>query len=159
MKTVDLETLAANAGQKSAIMRALATFIAQRPGLEPANYGTRASYVSEMRSITRDRNDAEELWRYVDRSSITADELRTAFSQAFMGRLSWDDERQTLDYYTGQYFPTEYRKAVCAVLASACWYWFRDNTPQPALPVNLGDKIREAFHRNFSRGVAKRWGR
>lgn len=32
----------------------------------------------------------------------------------------------TLDYCTGQYWPTEYRKAACAVLASAVWSWMRD---------------------------------
>lgn len=32
-----------------------------------------------------------------------------------------------LDYCTGQYWPTEYRAAACAVLASVLWGWFRSD--------------------------------
>lgn len=39
----------------------------------------------------------------------------------------------TIDYCTGQYWPTEYRRAVCAVLASAIWdYWREHAMPAPS---------------------------
>ncbi len=37
----------------------------------------------------------------------------------------------TIEYTTGQYMPTEYRKAVCAVLASALWEYTRDKCMPP----------------------------
>ena len=80
----------------------------------------------------------------------------------------------SLDYCTGQYFPTEYRKAVCAVLASALWGYFRANIAESmtedgpdgqkyAGPVkalrgmSYGDAIRATARRELSRGVARRW--
>lgn len=43
----------------------------------------------------------------------------------------------TVDYCTGQYFPTEYRRAVCAVLASALWDYTREN----AMPAVYGYRV------------------
>jgi hypothetical protein len=43
-----------------------------------------------------------------------------------------------LDYCTGQYFPTEYRRAACAVLASALWSAKRDNMPAPRYVMGDG---------------------
>ena len=77
-----------------------------------------------------------------------------------------------IDYCTGQYFPTEYRRAVCAVLASAIWSWKRDQCmPAPTLHHNTetgetlqrykglraGDYLRANFKREFGRGMAARW--
>jgi hypothetical protein len=70
-----------------------------------------------------------------------------------------------IDYCTGQYFPTEYRKAVCAVLASALW----GNRCRTAYEVlgpaahetingqSPGDRIRAHFQREFGRGIASRY--
>ena len=115
--------------ERDRMLIALRAFIHQRPGLEPRNYGDVSSYRSEMRSITKDLHDARALLDYVEpRADITADMLREAFRSAYSGRLSWDAERGALDYCTGQYFPTEYRKAACAVLASAIWDYLREWT-------------------------------
>lgn len=112
-------------GERDAILHALRRWIAQRPGLEFGNYGEVAAYRSEQRSIARDKREAETLLAYVERHpSIDAARLREAFRSAYSGRLSWDGTR--LDYTTGQYWPTEYRRAACAVLASAIWDWLRD---------------------------------
>ena len=77
-----------------------------------------------------------------------------------------------LDYCTGQYFPTEYRKAACAVLASALWNWQRDNMPKADLikangdgpvcevypgAVSAGDWLRASFRRQFGRSITNRW--
>lgn len=116
--------------EREAILQALGVWIAQRPGLEYGNYGDPASYRSEMRRITRQMHDARELLAAVSmRQSITADHLRAAF-RAYSGRLTWTPNEAgggTLDYCTGQYWPTEYRAAACAVLASALWDWYRAN--------------------------------
>lgn len=85
-----------------------------------------------------------------------------------------------IGYCTGQYFPTEYRRAVCAVLASALWYFTREQC-MPSGPnkerlssgdtrywldsarkgagdfVSAGDWLRAHFRQQFGRGIASRW--
>ena len=101
------------------ILALLREFAEQRPGLEFGNYGDVAAYRAESRSITRDLHHARELLAYVQRSRMSAETLRASFD-AYSGRLSLTEHDGTwrLDYCTGQYFPTEYRRAVCAVLAA-----------------------------------------
>src|SRR5574343_177078 len=117
---------------KQQIIELLRNFAEQRPGIEPGNYsdGTMAgwrAYRAESRAVTRDLHEARELIRAVELSGITADMLREAF-RAFSGRLTLTerDGKPALEYCTGQYFPTEYRKAVCAVCAAALWSYKRD---------------------------------
>lgn len=175
--------------KKEAILDALTAFMNQRSGMDPRNYGDWKSYRAESRSVTRDLHDARTLLRAVMwRDSITADDLLAAF-RAFSGRLSCNvyEPGKTyggpgvtfsypvltvkLDYCTGQYFPTEYRKAVCAVLASALWDRKRADMPKPTLHHNTetgemveryngmraGDWIRDSFRREFGRGLAGRY--
>ena len=60
-----------------------------------------------------------------------------------------------LEYCTGQYFPTEYRKAVCAVLSSALWDNVRPDIPNEGRDgKSAGDLIRGYFRREFGRGLA-----
>jgi hypothetical protein len=157
------------------IVELLYTFIRQRPGFDPGNYSDWKSYQSEMRSVTRDRHDAERLLRQVElmESSIPEGALREAF-RAFSGRLSLTDlpnGDMRLDYCTGQYFPTEYRKAVCAVLAQALWDAKRESMPKGELRHNsetgetlerydglrAGDWLRSSFRREFGARMANRW--
>lgn len=141
--------------ERAAILEAMGRWIRQRPGLEFGNYGTVSSYRAELRSITRDLSDARLLLRAVELSSMGTDTLLGAF-RAFSGRLSWDGKR--LDYCTGQYWPTEYRKAVCAVLAAALWDWYRADYAAAAKPgESAGDAIRRQFRREYGRGLARRW--
>ena len=136
---------------KPAIVQALYAWIAQRPGLDFGNYGESRSYRAEQRRIARDLHDAQTLLRYVAQSpSITGDDIAAACERAYSGRLSWDGRR--LDYCTGQYWPTEYRAAVCAVLTTVMWGYFRE-------PESTGDSIRRAARRCFGRGLASRWFR
>jgi hypothetical protein len=138
--------------ERACIMQALRKWVAQRPGLEFANYGDVTAYRAEARSITRDLREAEVLLDAVEwrTSSIDADALKAALRSAYSGRLSWDGER--LDYCTGQYWPTEYRRAVCAVLASALWHATRE-----AHPNYDGCALRAHFVREFGRTMAQRW--
>jgi len=111
---------------KEKIINALSKFAHKRPMIEPNNYGFLAHYRKESREVTKDLHHARALLAYVERSGITGEELLNASKEAFSGRLSLeikgDDVR--VDYCTGQYFPTEYRKAVCSVMARALWnHW------------------------------------
>jgi len=137
---------------KQAILSTLRKFARQRPGLEFGNYGDIRAYRSELRSITRDLSDVQTLLRAVEHSEITADDILRA---ADGGRLSITAvcDLVRIDYCTGQYFPTEYRKAVCRVLASALWDRVRYNTEGNDLARRIGAH----FRREFGRGIASRY--
>lgn len=145
--------------KREQILTALAAFIRQRPGLEFGNYGDWRAYRSEMRSITRDMHIANKLlaqvaWRT---STIGEQDLRQAF-RAYSGRLTLVDREDgslALDYCTGQYFPTEYRKAVCAVLAQALWDAKRDS--MPSSDPTPGTTMRQQFRREFGPQIASRY--
>ena len=158
----------------------------------------RKAYFSESRRIQRQRRDALTLLRAVElRDSISGDDLEAAFPRAFSGRLtctvapyqysaadcpgnpcSTDCDHAgapwaaALDYCTGQYWPTEYRAAAAAVLASALWDWMRDKCmPKGTLHHNsetgetlerynglrAGDWLRRAFRREFGRTMQERY--
>lgn len=106
-------------------------WINQRAGLDPANYGChleQAKYSSrqqqidalqsmrqEARSIQNDGKRARLALAEFASLPYDAEVLRVAMRGSFSGRLQFN-ERGELDYCTGQYFPTEYRKAAAAVL-------------------------------------------
>jgi hypothetical protein len=114
--------------RKKAIVEALRAFISQRPGMDPRNYDY-AGYRAESRAVTTDRHHAEHLLSgVICADGIDADALIAAARSAYSGRLTIEDRTQAypnapemwrIDYCTGQYFATEYRKAVAAVCASA----------------------------------------
>ena len=66
-----------------------------------------------------------------------------------------------LEYCTGQYWPTEYRRAACAVLASAIWdYWREDIMPPRGTEFcvpSLGDALRARGKRIFGARIQRRW--
>jgi hypothetical protein len=145
--------------KKQQIITALRAFIGQRPGLDYGNYGESTSYRAEVRAIGKDLQQARELLRYGElRDSITADDIIDASARAYGGRLTItqrDDGAVAVDYCTGQYWPTEYRKAVCAVLSQAIWDYLRGSMPAgTSLP---GDYLRASARREFGRGMASRW--
>lgn len=171
MKTTDTAA-PVGAPTKSALCAMLRAFINQRPGLDYANYGDPVSYRAEIRHITRQRADALQLLRAVElRDSITVDDMREAFPRAFSGRLEYRDG--ALHYTAGQYFPTEYRAAAAAVLASVLWAYMRANMPAPVVKretvdgheydheyfdgLRAGPWLRRHFRQEFGRGIASRW--
>jgi hypothetical protein len=149
--------------RKQRIIYALQKFIRQRPGLEYGNYGDRKAYFSEMRSITKDRATAETMLVAVSmRDGITADDIISAAKRNFSGRLSIEetDGKVVIDYCTGQYWPTEYRRAVCSVLAGALWDYFWADAPKPVDDhdtVSPGQWVRHTAKRELGRTIAKRW--
>jgi hypothetical protein len=128
----------------------LRTFAEQRPGLEFGNYGDIKAYRAESRSITRDLHDARTILAACD--NLAPEHWAEGF-RAFSGRLTLttrDDGSQTLGYCTGQYFPTEYRRAVCAVAASALWAYHRADAA-------TGGEMRAKFRRIFGARLQRRW--
>jgi hypothetical protein len=149
---------------KSEIVEMLARFIAQRPGIEPGNYHDYASYRSESREVTKDRHVAESLLDAVaNREGITADAMRAELMGS--GRLTLSEDGR-LDYCTGQYFPTEYRKAAARALASMLWAYWREDITQararslvsfPACGGGIGDAIRAEAKRTFRNRAVLRY--
>ena len=116
------------ATQAPATMRAIAAYAAQRPGLEFGNYCSgwgdkegRAAYFSEARAITRDFGRVRDALHAAYYADATDADVIEAARSAFSGRLSITPRADgvTIDYCTGQYWPTEYRKACAAVLEYA----------------------------------------
>lgn len=137
---------------KSTIIAALRKWINQRPGLEFGNYGDVSSYRAEMRSIGKDLQHARAMVNYVAwHDSITAEMILDA---AGSGRLTLtaDGDKVRIDYVTGQYWPTEYRRAVCALMSSVIWAWLRENCE-----YKTGDDIRKAARRELGNSIARRW--
>ena len=141
---------------KQQIIDALYVFANKRPRLEFADYGDRSNYMRESRSITQDLHHARTLLRQLELcQSITADDILNASRSAFSGRLGinvTDDGLVKLDYCTGQYFPTEYRKAVAAICASTLWTFYRDQCGYAT-----GDRIRQAAKRDFNSTIVRHY--
>lgn len=139
---------------KDDLIQALHAFVSKRPGLDPRDYISdyrdiegRRAYRSESRSITKDLHIAQALIDAVSRSGISADDIVDAAKRNFSGRLEIttnDKGAVVLDYCVGQYYPTEYRKAVSAVMRGALWAYWRDQCG-----CDSYEKIKEAAKRQF----------
>jgi hypothetical protein len=171
---------------KDQLCAALAAFIGQRSGIEFGNYQSgdwkhsREIFNQDYRPILRRGRQARELLRFVRHcDSITA-EMLIEGTRAYSGRLQFiqDGAEVRVDYCTGQYFPTEYRAAACAVLASCLWDWLRRSMPAPDGKTTrghgvgvfhhetehdsysgktAGEWIRAAAAREFCRSIAREW--
>ncbi len=138
---------------KQTIIDALHQWIAQRPGLEFGNYGDVSSYRAEMRSIGRDLQHARAMVNYVAwHDSITAEMIMSAADNGGRLTLTVNGDKVTINYVTGQYWPTEYRRAVCALMSSVIWAWLRENCE-----YKTGDDIRKAARRELGQSIANRW--
>ncbi len=140
---------------KQAIVNSIRVFINQRSGIDGANYsGDREAFMGDYRPILKYGKHARQLIRFVERCDSISDKMILDASRAFSGRLQFVErgDKVGVDYCTGQYFPTEYRKAACAVLAQAIWNWFRDKCE-----CKTRDDIRKAARREFGRGIAGVW--
>lgn len=149
---------------KLLILAALEQFATQRPGIESGNYGSLSDYRREARAVTQDLAHVRTLLAAVAQSSVTADyltaagyggrlEIRPVYIQntAYYGLVP-EPCRYDVQYITGQYFPVEYRKAVCNVLSRALWDYQRAFLAQPH-----GDYLRSIFRSRFGRTIADRY--
>ena len=150
---------------KTALLDTLHDWINKRPGLDPRDYvrdwtdreGVKA-YRAEARSITRDLHAARAMLAYIARrDSITAADILAASRDSFSGRLTIRPEGEgfSIDYCTGQYWPTEYRRAVAAVAASVIWNRLREDLPPET--EHKGDAIRKAARRELGAPLARRF--
>lgn len=141
------------------ILDNLEAFLNQRPGLEPDNYGGDIRlYRQDYREhCHRPLQDGRKLIAAVRwRESITGDDLIKAARGAFSGRLEVSPER--IDYMPGQYGPTEFRHAVCSVLAAALWDYYRKGwSGGPESGENLRLYIRSALNHELGRGTVSRY--
>lgn len=138
---------------KQTIIDALNRWIAQRPGLEFSNYGNVSSYRAEMRSIGKDLQHARAMVNLCRVArSITAEMIMSAADNGGRLTLTIDGDKVRIDYVTGQYWPTEYRRAVCALMSSVIWVWLRENCE-----YKTGDDIRKAARRELGQSIANRW--
>lgn len=150
--------LKGNSVNKSAILTALDAFIRQRPGLEFGNYGDLRSYRAELRSITKDLHHARQLLAYVAcRDSIPAERIIDATRSGRLSIVADDTGAVRIDYCAGQYWPTEYRRAVCALLASVIWCYWRDECAPSPKTESMGDWLRDKARKEFGRAIASRF--
>ena len=120
------------------VFAAFAAFINQRPGLDFADYGDWKVFRSESASIGRDKKRAAAALYAAELLPWDAVVMKAAFS-AFSGRLTpviREDGKLALDYCTGQYWPTEYRKAAASVLESYVESMRPKRAPQPGDSFN-----------------------
>jgi hypothetical protein len=106
-----------------AILKAMEAWIDQKPDLDPANYNMAegqnpkspdfAAFDAEYRKIQAQGRRARGALKVANQYLPNPDAMERALTR-FSGRLSWNGE--TLEYTTGQYWPTEYRLAAAVVL-------------------------------------------
>ena len=89
------------------LLHALSNFAKQRPGIDPANYSDWRAYRNESARVTRQLHKArtalDAAWC---NPKVAFGHIIEASKRAYMGRLHIDPETATIDYTTGQYFPT-----------------------------------------------------
>jgi hypothetical protein len=134
-------------------LEALVTFVAQRSGIEYADYGERHAFMSDYRPILRHGQHARTMLAYLRWRTLAPDFLASVAGPS--GRLTWDATRGQWDYCTGQYFPTEYRRAACRLLASATETVWRNDAGGC---VSRDDIVAKA-RREFGRAIASTWFR
>jgi len=134
-------------------------FAHQRPGFDPHNYDSYRSYKNEMNEVVKDLSDFRTLYAIAARRLGEAFETRLhTYLKNTSGRLKLN-ERDELEYCTGQYFPTEFRPAACSVLASLLWADYRDEKDSEGNEIYKdGNDLRKAIRRNFnSRRISKHY--
>lgn len=90
-----------------------------RPGFDSGNYDTSASYSADMRTAMKDRETALALLEHWFFRAYVKPETLGRYLEQSSGRLTLKDGQ--IEYIAGQYYPTEYRRAVVCALASCLW--------------------------------------
>lgn len=145
---------------KNTLIHALGAFIAQRSGIDFRNYASgdyarsRQAFLGDYRPILKHGKHARRLLDFVSRRDISAEDLVQASRSAYSGRLEFVtiNDAVGVSYCTGQYFPTEYRRAACSVLARAIWEYLRTGCGYTS-----PEDIRKAARREFGRAIAAAW--
>jgi hypothetical protein len=134
---------------KELLINKLLTFANSRPGLDPHNYNSYTMFRAEQREVLKDLAHARTLIQAVAATpSITGELMADRLQKG--GRLHLQGEE--VDYNCGQYWPTEYRKAVARFCADLLWQYIR-----VAYPHFDGTDIRASFKRWFGLAIQKRY--
>lgn len=118
-----------NVTMKNDILSALHSFVSKRPGFDLRNYDSMAGYRGDQRPVQKQLATAKAFLRYVAlMGGISGADILHSAEHTFSGRLTIEYDHKTgkctVDYCTGQYWPTEYRLSVCCVLADVIFnYW------------------------------------
>lgn len=170
----------------------LVAFAAQNSGIEFANYGEWRSFKSEQRSISEDWRRFKQALAVAAIDGVTDSDVIAEAPHAFSGRLTWEsgDEycvdcgwrgthtgnvscpkcqhisirhtSQGWSYCTGQYFPTEYRKAAATLLEYATRNVRRKRPPESRQSVTSIAELKELNEKNggcwFGRGEMRFFG-
>ncbi len=139
------------------VIETLRGWVAQRPGLAFCYYGCESSYRQESRRITKQRDVALELLQHCEAHPDSIDHIENELvngTDRLKGYWSTDKngiDRLSLDYCTGQYWPTEYRAAAARVAARGLWYFLRDQG-------YTRDELDTWGHTHLSRAAQAYWG-
>ena len=147
-----MENLKATAEQLTPdIFTVFEKWINQRAGLDPRNYFSdwrdrdgRRAYQQEARSIQTDGKRARAALELARMYPFNGQALSDA-TGAFSGRLqlaALGSEKAwtvTIDYCTGQYWPTEYRKAAAASLERYVDAVRPKHTPEGRIPASISE--------------------
>ena len=127
--------------------------------------------ISELESLRRLATAREESARQLEQLAAEAravaesapgnERFAESMRQIAESARTAADGAVAVDYCVGWGFPTEYRKAVCAVCASVLWAYMRVNygagfAQSAGRPVT-GSELRAQFRREYGRGIASRW--
>ena len=124
---------------KREVLDKLREFIKQPPRLSPADYFGAGGgleefvrgmsfYKQDKRRIEAHRRDALEMLNLIERiDGITARQLIEASKDRRL-TVHKDGPHVVVDFTTNQNWPTEYRAAVCGLLATVLWQLWKENT-------------------------------
>lgn len=137
-------------------LSALTRFANQKPGLQFANYGNSKAYNQEARNIRADLARFNRALADAMESGTTDADLLAVVDQG--GRLTLPESQMSaphariynVEYTTGQYFPTEYRKAAASLLERANAHARRRTAPTYAEPATT---LAEVKARNRRAGL------
>jgi hypothetical protein len=143
---------------KVSALALLREFVAQRPGLEFADYGDIYYYRQDYNFILKSKHIAEEGMRVLA-LSFSPDDVQRALvhklwnSSERLHLIDLKEGRYKLQYHVGQYFPTEYRRAAASIAYTALWLLVREMQEREAENKDdvTGDTIRAWFRRNTSK--------
>lgn len=147
---------------KNELVNLLNRMLWSRSSLDPRNYirsyddnAGKAAYRGDQATRRRHLNHGKVLLAAVANAhgitgeAITAELLRG-------NRLSLENGK--LEYTAGQYYPMEYRAAICRLCATLLWYYHRnDFAAAKREGESDGDSIRRNFRRMFGRAIGKAW--
>lgn len=144
---------------KESLVAAIGKFIRQRSGIDWRNYGSDkfgGAYKGDKWTIARHGKHARIMLAAVaSDDAITVEQMIDGLTSCRRLSILQDG---SIDYCTGQYFPTEYRAAACRYLAELLWVrhalTFHEMTRKGE---RASDAVRREFRRMFGRAIGNRW--